>query len=252
MAGSSIRSLASIIAVLLVLATTFVSARLGETLDGSLSVEQQQQEQQNDGRIKNQFIVQVAASANLNQLLRMLRNDWMDNNAQVLFEYQNAFNGFAVKGLAESVLQAFSEANPGDILLIEPDYKVQLYQEDENENFEFDDNDDDFNDDDYYDTEDQQERRRRRKRKKQQAKAAGQRLSATWGIDRVDQKNLPLDGTFQSAYDGTGVDVYVIDTGVRASHQEFNGRVTLLQDFTNDNDGIDYNGHGTHVAGMKV
>jgi hypothetical protein len=264
--SSSIRSLArSIIAVVvLVLATTtttFVSARLGTTLDDSGTVdevdaalveqEQRQQQQPVYGRIiDDQFIVQVATSTNLNQLLRVLRNDWMprrnENDARVLFEYQNAFYGFAVQGLAESVLQAFSEAYPGDILLIEPDYEVQLYQEEE-WNHEYDDNDDDFDDDDYYDTEDQQERRRRRKRQRQRNQ--GLRATNTWGLDRVDQKNLPLDGTFQSTYTGAGVDVYIIDTGVLASHQEFGNRVTQLQDFTADQDGIDYNGHGTHVAG---
>lgn len=74
--------------------------------------------------------------------------------------------------------------------------------------------------------------------------------NATWGLDRVDQRDLPLDGTY--TYDTTAANVraYIVDTGVRASHNDFGGRV--LSGFTAINDGRgsnDCNGHGTHVAG---
>lgn len=72
----------------------------------------------------------------------------------------------------------------------------------------------------------------------------------TWGLDRVDQRNLPLDDAYTYNFDGTGVHAYIIDTGIRASHSEFGGRASL--DFTSINDGngaSDCNGHGTHVAG---
>ncbi|MEW2524477.1 S8 family peptidase [Streptomyces sp. NPDC047071] len=73
----------------------------------------------------------------------------------------------------------------------------------------------------------------------------------SWGEDRIDQPKLPLDRTFtypNSA--GSGVTVYVIDTGVRTTHSEFGGRARSGFDFV-DNDPIaeDGNGHGTHVAG---
>jgi subtilisin family serine protease len=73
---------------------------------------------------------------------------------------------------------------------------------------------------------------------------------ATWGLDRIDQRDLPLGGTYVYNNTGAGVRAYIIDTGVRASHAEFGGRVaagfTAVQDGNGTND---CNGHGTHVAG---
>ncbi len=73
---------------------------------------------------------------------------------------------------------------------------------------------------------------------------------ATWGIDRIDQRNLPLSGTFTYTSTGSGVKAYVIDTGIHASHAEFGGRVVQGRDTV---DGAlpaaDCHGHGTHVAG---
>ncbi len=74
--------------------------------------------------------------------------------------------------------------------------------------------------------------------------------NATWGLDRIDQASLPLDGIYEFNFDGTGVDSYIVDTGIRATHNNFGGRVTT--GFTSINDGrgsTDCNGHGTHVAG---
>ena len=73
---------------------------------------------------------------------------------------------------------------------------------------------------------------------------------ATWGIDRIDQRKLPLSGTFTYSNTGAGVTAYVIDTGIRVSHAEFGGRAQSGWDFIdNDADASDCNGHGTHVAG---
>jgi subtilisin family serine protease len=72
----------------------------------------------------------------------------------------------------------------------------------------------------------------------------------SWGIDRIDQRQLPLSSSYTSNASGTGVTAYVIDTGVRISHSEFGGRAAYGWDYI-DNDAVaaDCNGHGTHVAG---
>jgi aqualysin 1 len=72
----------------------------------------------------------------------------------------------------------------------------------------------------------------------------------TWGLDRIDQRNLPLSNSFTYTRTGSGVHAYIIDTGIRATHVEFTGRVGAGRDIVgNDNDPNDCNGHGTHVAG---
>jgi subtilisin family serine protease len=74
--------------------------------------------------------------------------------------------------------------------------------------------------------------------------------NAPWGLDRIDQRPLPLDTTFSYASTGSGVTAYIIDTGIRRSHSDFGGRASSGRDTVdNDNDASDCNGHGTHVAG---
>ncbi|HEV3479445.1 MAG TPA: S8 family peptidase [Gaiellaceae bacterium] len=72
---------------------------------------------------------------------------------------------------------------------------------------------------------------------------------ATWGLDRIDQRNLPLSGTFTYTNTGAGVKAYVIDTGIRFSHAEFGGRAISGFDAVDGGAADDCNGHGTHVAG---
>jgi subtilase family serine protease len=86
-------------------------------------------------------------------------------------------------------------------------------------------------------------------------------------LDRIDQRQLPLDGSYTYGEVAASVRVHVIDTGIRASHQEFQGRAVVAGDYVDDDrdgdpadvgdddgdtanpDGADCNGHGTHVAG---
>jgi serine protease len=73
---------------------------------------------------------------------------------------------------------------------------------------------------------------------------------ATWGLDRVDQRNLPLNGTYVYNRTASGVHAYIIDTGVLGTHSQFSGRMSNGYTAINDGRGTtDCNGHGTHVAG---
>ncbi|QSB04972.1 S8 family peptidase [Natronoglycomyces albus] len=72
----------------------------------------------------------------------------------------------------------------------------------------------------------------------------------SWGLDRVDQRNLPLDNSYSWPNSGTGVTVYVLDTGINLTHQEFTGRLARGYDaVTPGGNANDCQGHGTHVAG---
>lgn len=71
---------------------------------------------------------------------------------------------------------------------------------------------------------------------------------ATWGIDRLDQRALPLSTTYTYNVTGSGVQAYIIDSGIDINHPDFGGRAQAGVDYVNDGN-LDCNGHGTHVAG---
>jgi subtilisin family serine protease len=79
---------------------------------------------------------------------------------------------------------------------------------------------------------------------------ASQTNPPSYGLDRIDQRALPLNKAYSYATEAANVTAYIIDTGVRTTHQDFGGRATSgIDTVDNDNDATDCNGHGTHVAG---
>lgn len=85
--------------------------------------------------------------------------------------------------------------------------------------------------------------------------AGWQGTPPSWGLDRIDQRELPLDSAFSYDNEGAGVDVYVVDTGIRATHTEFGGRVDLANSISFIPDGRgsdDCHGHGTFVAAVAA
>lgn len=74
-----------------------------------------------------------------------------------------------------------------------------------------------------------------------------------WGIDRIDERTLPLDNQYESVLTGAGVNAYIIDTGLDLDHPNFSGRARLGTDVIGDGrNGNDCNGHGTHVGGITA
>jgi subtilisin family serine protease len=71
----------------------------------------------------------------------------------------------------------------------------------------------------------------------------------SWGLDRVDQRSLPLNSNYSYSNTASNVTSYVIDTGIRTTHSDFGGRATWGTNTTGDGNNTDCNGHGTHVAG---
>lgn len=71
-----------------------------------------------------------------------------------------------------------------------------------------------------------------------------------WGLDRIDQKALPLNSAYSYLQTGSGTTAYIVDTGILSTHQQFSGRVLAGYTAISDGNGTtDCNGHGTHVAG---
>ena len=71
----------------------------------------------------------------------------------------------------------------------------------------------------------------------------------SYGLDRIDQRALPLSKTYTTTATGSGVTAYIIDTGIRFDHSDFGGRAVSGFDAVDGGSADDCNGHGTHVSG---
>ncbi|MFE9845264.1 S8 family peptidase [Streptomyces goshikiensis] len=80
--------------------------------------------------------------------------------------------------------------------------------------------------------------------------ASSTQTDPPWGLDRIDQRDLPLDRKYTAAQGAANVTVYLVDSGLRTTHSQFQGRATIGADKVSDGrNGADCTGHGTHVAG---
>ncbi|HEY5822240.1 MAG TPA: S8 family serine peptidase [Propionibacteriaceae bacterium] len=79
--------------------------------------------------------------------------------------------------------------------------------------------------------------------------SATQSPTPSWGLDRIDQRDLPLNNSYTYPNTGSGVTAYIIDTGIRTTHSDFGGRAVFGTNTAGDGNNTDCNGHGTHVAG---
>lgn len=138
-----------------------------------------------------------------------------ENGGDVIYVYDTALDGFAMRVPAEQS-QYVSETLAADpsVAYVEPDTVVTASDDDS------------------------------------AAQADATQTNAPWGLDRIDQRNLPLNSTYIYTPTGAGVHAYIIDTGIRTTHTQFTGRIGAGYTAISDANGTsDCNGHGTHVAG---
>jgi subtilisin family serine protease len=161
-----------------------------------------------------------SARAIPNRYIVVLNDDKDDNSNNFMraetFEYElNAFHGGKIDKQFTNAIKGYSvEMSAREALSLSQDARVKYVEEDA------------------------------------EVFASATQSGATWGLDRIDQRTVPFDGNYNFVSTGAGVHAYIIDTGIRVTHQDFGGRAVADFDAFNDGqNGNDCNGHGTHVAG---
>ena len=161
--------------------------------------------------IPNQYIVVLKPAATLGTRTSAVKSA-SSMGARVLYEYDSTFSGFAATLSAAALLKL--RKNP-QVAYIEPDQVAAVNPV----------------------------------IKGTGVSALNFQDNATWGLDRLDQINLPLNGLYRYIQTGLNSNVYVLDTGINSGHSELTGRVVKAYD-TYGKKGNDCNGHGTYVASL--
>ncbi|MFN8487821.1 MAG: S8 family peptidase [Caldilineaceae bacterium] len=167
--------------------------------------------------IPGQYIVvfkdELVASASVSAIADAMASSY---GGQLLQTYDAALNGFAVKFAAETGANAAAALSQDSrVAYVEPDRVVSIADENAVD-----------------------------------APQINTQTGAPWGLDRINQPALPLDGRFTYNANGTNVNAYIIDTGIHTSHSQFGGRASYGYDAVDGSlPADDCNGHGTHVAG---
>ncbi|MEN9561872.1 MAG: hypothetical protein RIR73_116 [Chloroflexota bacterium] len=176
-----------------------------------------------DEVIPDQYIVIYKRNIVTTQADISIRAAVEANGGQVQYMYTSAIKGFSAH-LPEAALNAvLSDPN---VAYVEPDVMISLSPEEQGGVQEAGDI------------------------AAEDVNAQAVQTPATWGLDRIDQRNLPTTNSYAYTERGVDVHVYIIDTGIRTTHNEFGGRAVKNFDSIGDGQaGNDCNGHGTHVAG---